>query len=215
MTFSYLYSIVLALLCIQTPLNASIKVLFTAAIIKDNAKQRKEHYCTHLKKLKSYGCEVYVVESCQEGPTYLDEYCDHVCYTHSNKSLESKSYNEVVSMDIGMRYFDFKPDDLVLKVTGRYILEDRRFINFVENHADADIIARIWSQIDAFTGYFAIRKNVFDQLIDCYYHTYYTVSKDCLIEHVLGNFITLHKECLSIVALSKLYDYPLAHLGRF
>lgn len=214
MAFSFFYSILLALLCVSTTLNASIKVLFTAAILEHD-EGRRERYITQLKKLKEYGCDVYVVESCKEGPTYLDEYCEHVCYTRSNNPLESKSNNEIVSMVIGMRYFDFKPDDLILKVTGRYILEDRRFIHFVEEHADAHVIARIWNDADAFTGYFAIRKETFDRLIDHYYDVYHSGSKNYLIEHALGNFIRLNCDALNIVALPRLYDYQFAHLGRF
>lgn len=184
-----------------------IKVLFTSAIIKEGYKKRKADYIRNLKLLKKYGCDVYVVESCQKGPTFLDKYCDNVCYTKSNDTSETKSFNEVKSMLIGVEYFNFQPDDMILKVTGRYVLEDDRFISFVKGNMDADIIARIWNQVDAYTGYFAIKQKYFFELLDHYYHIYHTKSKKYAIEHALGNFINSEKKRLNVVPIPLLYDY--------
>jgi hypothetical protein len=186
---------------------ASLKVLFTAAILEENYASRKADYISNLQKLKAYGCDVYVVESCQSGPTFLDKYCEHVCYTKSNDPSQTKSFNEVNSMLIGMEYFNFEPSDMVIKVTGRYVLEDDRFIALVKKHLDADVIARRWSEMDAYTGYFAIKHRCFIEMLDHYYQIYNTESKYYAVEHALGNYLTLNKERLKIVPLTRLYDY--------
>ena len=191
-----------------------IKVLFTAAIIEDPNGSRQACYIRNLQKLKQYGCDVYVVESCQKGPTYLDKYCDHVCYTQSNNPAETKSNNEINSMLIGMRYFNFDSDDMIIKVTGRYVLEDNQFILFVQANLDADVIARIWCGFDAYAGCFAIKLNQFINLVDHYHHVYNTESRIYCFEHALGNYISLNKNYLHIAPIPRLYDYLPDCLGR-
>lgn len=208
MDFRVLNAICLCVFFAHAPLcEAALKVLFTAAILDDNYENRKADYISNLQNLKAYGCDVYVVESCQAGPTFLDEYCEHVCYTSSNDPSQSKSYNEVNSMLIGMKYFNFESEDRVIKVTGRYVLEDGRFISFVKNHLDADVIARRWNEADAYTGYFAIKHKYFIELLRHYYQAYTAGMKNYAIEHALGNYLTLNKHRLHIVHIPQLYNY--------
>lgn len=149
-----------------------IKVLFTAAIISGDPKiieKRNNDYIDNLKKLHSYGCDVYVVESCQTGPTFLDTHCNHVCYTKSNDPNRSKSNNEIISMRIGYEHFKFHPNDMIIKITGRYVLQTDEFIRFVKLHMDADLIARIWGPGDIYTGLFAIKASTLLDFMDNFY----------------------------------------------
>jgi hypothetical protein len=152
-----------------------IKVLYTAAIIPQEFEYRKHCYIRNLQLLKQYGCDVYVVESCQSGPTFLDDFCDHVCYTKSNDPSSLTSYNEATSMKIGLQQFNFDPDEMIIKVTGRYVLEKDDFISLVKNNLDADVIARKWDdkqfadgriQHDAYTGCFDIKVKCLHDVID-------------------------------------------------
>lgn len=195
-------------------ISRQIKVLFTAAIIEDPEGIRKACYIRNLQHLKRFGCDVYVVESCQQGPTYLDTYCEHVCYTQSNDPSQTKSNNEITSLAIGMKHFNFDPDDMIIKVTGRYVLEDDQFVRLVNERRDADIVARIWNPADAYTGYFAIKQARFLELIDHYFEVYRTISRGYSFEHALGNYISSHNNSLHIAPIEKLYSYPYANTSR-
>lgn len=209
----FVFRIIIFLFFIKAE-SAAIKILFTAAIIEDPNGSRQACYIRNLQYLKRYGCDVYVVESCQQGPTYLDQYCDHVCYTKSNNKNETKSNNEVNSMLIGMKYFNFDIDDMIIKVTGRYVLEDDQFISLVKNNLEADIIARIWNEKDAYTGYFAIKMKHLINMLNHYYDVYNTKNKYYAVEHALGDYITLNKNHLYVIPIPKLYNYPMAGQKR-
>lgn len=198
----------------------NIKVLFTAAIISGDSEyvaKRKSDYIENLEKLRSYGCEVYVVESCSQGTTYLDDYCDHVCYTNSNDPNRSKSNNEIVSMRIGLDYFNFNPDDIIIKITGRYVLQTDEFIRLVEKNRDADVIARIWDPEDAYTGLLAVKTGVFLDFIDNYYLSQVDDPKysqpivpnygNLAFEHAFARYIHLNLANLKIVLWPRLYDW--------
>ncbi len=198
-----------------------IKVLYTSAIIPKDYESRKECYIRNLQLLKQYGCDVYVVESCQTGPTFLDEFCDHVCYTQSNDPTALPSYNEAHSMAIGLQHFNFDPDEMIIKVTGRYVLEKDEFISLVRNNLDADVIARKWDDLiyeggvqpDAYTGCFAAKTRCLYGILDNYFKRSsapYKVGSEFhlyAIEWALGDYIVENENSKKIVYLPKLYDY--------
>ena len=172
-----------------------------------------------------------MVESCQEGPTFLDDYCDHVCYTKSNDPSALPSFNEAVSMKIGIEQFNFDPDELIIKVTGRYVLKKPELINFVIKNSRADLIARKWiyefpdgsKQHDAYTGCFAIKVKYLEEVLDNYFQkaptpdTPYQVGSQSVlycIEWALGDYINQKKELLKIEYIPRLYDYLPETLGR-
>ncbi len=194
----------------QKQFNGNIKILCTAAITTQNYEQRKQQYIRNLILLKRYGCEIYVVESCQQGPTFLDDYCNNVCYTNSNNPSITKSYNEALSMNIGLNYFKFGPEDMIIKVTGRYALETDEFIRLVSNNSDADAIIRAWNQHDAYTGIYAIRAKYFSDFLNNHYLNYMDIPEKqyYAIEHGLGNYVTIMAaKGLKIVYLPRVYDY--------
>lgn len=188
-----------------------IKVLFTSAIISGDeayVEERKQDYIRNLQLLKSYGCDVYVVESCREGPTYLNEHCVQVNYTRSNDPNVSKSRNEVSSMRIGFSHFNFQPDDMIIKITGRYVLQTEEFIKLVKDNIDADVILRMWDSDDAYTGLFAVRGRVFLDFMDNHYlNLMDDPGFDESIEHELAKYVTRMKDKLKVVFWPKIYDY--------
>ncbi len=189
-----------------------VKVLFTAAIIPEGFEDRRIQYIRNLKLLASYGCDVYVVESCQSGPTFLDGFCDHVCYTKSNDPSATKSVNEAVSMNIGLQYFHFDPEEMIIKITGRYVLKTNEFISMVRDHSNVDIIARVWNASDAYTGCYAIRVKYLEDLLNNHYLNQFSslTEEECrayAIEHGLGKYIDRMKDNLNILYWPRLYDY--------
>lgn len=191
-----------------------IKVLLTAAILtgpehKASFQERKMSYIKNIQLLKSYGCKVYVVESCQPGPTFLDSYCDHVCYTHSNNPEYCKSWNEVQSMRIGFSHFNFKPDDMIIKITGRYVLQTDDFIKLVKKNLSADGICRLWGPGDAYSGLFALKTSVFLDMIDNHYipHASTLDRGNYALEHGLGNYISYENDQLKMVFWPRIPSY--------
>ena len=99
----------IGLACLPILIDSKIKIVCTAALIQDNYEQRKEEYIRTLTKLKEFGYETYVFESCTQGPTFLRQYCDHVCYTQTNNPLISnKGVNEARSMVVGFMHYNFE-----------------------------------------------------------------------------------------------------------
>jgi len=192
-----------------------IRVLYTAALIDDPKGVRKADYIRNLKKLKEYGCDVYVVESCQKGPTFLDQYCAHVCYTRSDIPKGNKGLNEAISMLIGMKHFQFDPEDMILKVTGRYVMNDDQFVSLVRRNVNADIIARIWNKSDAFTGYFGMRCNHLLEFLENYVQVCTAANQKGFIEHAFADYIVLNQNRFQILPIARLYDSCVADpMGR-
>ena len=223
LSFIYALALLLSSFVHGNTLNTKpIKVLYTAAIIPRDYENRKNCYIRNLQMLKQYGCDVYVVESCQSGPTFLDDFCDHVCYTKSNDPSALPSYNETTSVKIGLEHFNFDHDEMIIKVTGRYVLETDEFISLVNANLDADLIARKWEdfqagggkQHDAYTGCFAIKVKYLHDIINNYYfkhafESYHIGSEVHLyaIEWALGDYIEDNKYLKKIIYIEKLYDY--------
>jgi hypothetical protein len=199
-----------------------LKILFTAAITdfsNISREERRDAYATNLQLLQQYGCEIFTVEACQSTwPTYLDDYCDKVLYTRSNNPLCSKSFNEMLSMKIGFDYYQWDPEELVIKMTGRYIAKTDAWISFVNEHKDADIIARVWddklwAEYDAYTGYFAMKGKYFNEFLDWFFHHWPDLPDGYCEEHALGEFIDSKKDTLNIVYIPRLF-YQEDAVGR-
>ena len=104
---------------------------------------------------------------------------------------------------IGMNHFGFDPDEMIIKITGRYTMTDDRFIQFVKENSHADIIARIWNDKDAYTGYFALKAKYLDQLIHQFFYEHDHLSSESLIELVFGRFLSSRKEDLRIIPIER------------
>ena len=134
-----------------------IKFVCTAALVPGEYESRRQQYIASFELLNKYGCDLYVIESIANGPTFLDDYCKNVCYTHSNVPLKSKSYNEATSLSIGLKQFNFKPGTMIIKLTGKYPLKTDEIIQLVRNNPDADAFVKPYTDYYTFTYLFAIR----------------------------------------------------------
>lgn len=63
------------------------------------------------------------------------------------------------------------------------MLEDDQFLKFVEENRDADIIARIWCDFDAYMGYYAIKYKYLLDMFYYYFYMYDNVIKNFAVEH--------------------------------
>lgn len=197
--------------------NESIKILCTAALIPNDYESRKNQYIQSLLLLKRHGCDPYLVESVAPGPTFLDEYCNHVCYTHSNNTtFKSKGLNEALSMLIGLKKFKFDPNDTIIKFTGRYQLASDEFIRLAEDNPDADAIVRAWNTWDAYTALFAMKTKYLLDFLENYIDYKKLHYVDFCIEHLFGSYIEkMKQEGAKIIYIPRVYDYlPIATATR-
>jgi hypothetical protein len=187
----------------------SIKFVCTAAIIPNNYDNRKQQYIKSLLLLKGHGIDAYLIESCQKGPTFLDEYCNHVCYSHTqNPRYLNYGINEALSLISGLKFFGFDPDDTVIKFTGRYSLESDEFVQLVKNNADADAIVRSWDEGNAYTALFAIKLKYFLDFLENNIDYEEMHQKSTPFEYFFGAYITkMRKRGAKIVYLPRVYDY--------
>lgn len=206
----------------QAQKNKRMKVLCTTAMVPPDKDRhqgiaRKQRYIDTLILLKKFGCEIYVVESIASGPSFFDEYADHVCYTQSNDfTLKNHGINECIAMKIGMDYFKFDPEDMIIKLTGIYALKTDEFINLINNNPDADAIIKPWNEKNAYTALFAIKAKYFLDFLNNYidYEWWKAEGRQTIIgeEDLFGTYVTkIKNEGARVVKIPRLYDYmPIA-----
>lgn len=126
---------------------AEIKIVCTAALIDEKYEMRKNEYITCMNILAQYGfTNPYIIEAIkQSGPTFLDDLSTNVFYStvHDFKiNIENKGINEARTMLQGFEHFNFDPEDMIIKVTGRYHFLSDDFFKLVKNNPDVDIFVR-------------------------------------------------------------------------
>jgi hypothetical protein len=147
-----------------------IKIVYTAALIEHSLYQsRLQEYIASLKTLLKYGYEPYVIESCSlKGPTFFEAFTPFVFYWNSNEpDLINKGVNELNSLIAGCLYYAFDDDDMIIKLTGRYHMDTRKFLDLVEENPDIDVIytARYQDGTGVCTGCFAMRYRLFIEML--------------------------------------------------
>jgi hypothetical protein len=150
----------------------NIQIVYTAALIPYKFDIRKTEYIKCLETLGrfGYGDQIYVVHSGGDTPlSFFEEYSDHVIHTNTNDlRLRNKGVNEAISVLKALQSFDFDDEDILVKLTGRYLLEDDYFLKYIENHPECDAFARYLTPCDPpkikiVAGCFAMRGKYFKQ----------------------------------------------------
>ena len=162
--------VMLTLACIIViHIDAKTKILLTAALTDSYYSElRKLQYITSFQHLANYGYgyhDFYIVESLQKNePTFLDSYCKNVLYSQLNSPDMPVGYNEITTLLDALYYFNFDPDDIIIKLTGRHSFYNNTFIKQAENMT-CDALFRHCSKVQGtfYTVAFAMRC---DRLID-------------------------------------------------
>lgn len=148
-------------------LHGTIRILCTAALIPHQYEMRKTEYINSLRKITQFGYPSYVVESCAQSPTFLDDYATHVFYTKTNNpTLHNKGVNEALSMLACFRFFQFNNDDIIIKLTGRYCFRSDTFLKRIEQNQSTDIFVKRFDDGQIFTGCFAMRYKYLKQMLE-------------------------------------------------
>ncbi|WP_432713742.1 hypothetical protein [Pedobacter sp.] len=109
-----------------------IHLIITTASIKENYLQRKEQYIKSIDLALKFD---YLFDSCtvlecfSAHEDYLDAY--PVFYSKVQNKYPEKGLNEMQHIKAFLEQSPFKEQDGIIKLTGRYLLEDSSFFNKV------------------------------------------------------------------------------------
>lgn len=162
-----------------------MKVLATSALIDNHYHRRQWEYEESFSAINRFGYDLYVVECYKEiGPTFIEDFSKNVYYSNVNLSLKNKGVNEANALIAAFRHFNFNPDELIVKITGRYILENNSF--FIDTEKFDCIYNPRGDQ--AFFGCFALRAKIFYDML-CSFDKL-KMEKDMInIEYLIAKYL--------------------------
>jgi len=145
-------------------LDMTIRLIITTCITarSEDPTEREEMYykklTANLRILRGMPIEVYIVENSGKRKTLLDDISGvHLLYTDTNKIQYSgscpaaemglKPMKEMMDIHKVCQIFDFDEEDIVIKLTGRYLLENPpTFIeDLVKNQAEYDAFIKFFN----------------------------------------------------------------------
>lgn len=136
-------SLLLNLILINTFSMNQVRVILTTALTEAHYEFRKQQYIHAFNMLRSFGCtDFYIIEAvAKKGPTFLDEHCSNVFYASVNdQNCKNQGVNESRTILEALQFFNFDPEDMIIKLTGRHCLISDYFIKMVESHSGCDAI---------------------------------------------------------------------------
>lgn len=142
-----------------------MKVLATSALIPDNYPIRQWEYGQSFSTINQFGYDLYVVECYKEkGPSFFEEFSKNIFYSGVNANLKNKGVNEANALIKALEYFKFDPEELIVKITGRYRLENNSFF------CDTDGFDCVYNPRgnQAFFGCFAIKAKLFYDMLNSF-----------------------------------------------
>jgi hypothetical protein len=143
-----------------------IPVIYTAAVLEKSYEMRKKEYLHALEVLEKFGVAPYILESCQAG-SFFDETTAAVFYTKTNNySLRNKGVNEAKALLCGLPQLGLDPDQIVVKITGRYFFTEPTLFDLIDQYPEIDaFVKRPLNSLSTFTGCFALRSRLLHQFL--------------------------------------------------
>jgi hypothetical protein len=154
-----------------SPLLSQVHILMTSALIPLQYEQRKQEYLKSFNIIRLFGFDPWIIESTNIDHSFFDQISNKVIYPQKNNLLLSnKGVNETMSLRASLSLLPFKDEDIVIKLTGRYFLYKRFFINLIKKNLtnyDAFVCygKHFVSKEHIFTGCFAMRWDYFKKII--------------------------------------------------
>lgn len=163
------YKIFFLLIGISITSFAAVRIVCTAALTEAYFEFRKQQYIHSFKVLKEFGYQdFYVIEAIKKnGPTFLEEYANNVFYaTVNNPLLRNNGINEAKTLLEGCAYFNFDPDDIIVKLTGRHALISDNLLKIVQHNLELDAVVRVNEDGNVFTLGFAMRYKYLKEMLE-------------------------------------------------
>ena len=133
--------------------------------------KREQQYKDFIKEMGKYDLPKFYCECVHLGPeTFLDKLVPNIFYSQThNKELHNQGVDEIMAWKAAIKHFCFSDDDMIIKLTGRYIPMSSYLFDSISNEFDAFFYAfpegrSGYGQV--FTGAFGIRCRLLRQYID-------------------------------------------------
>lgn len=119
-----------------------IYAILTTSLIRDNYDIRKKEYIDAIKINLEFlneipNIKIIIVENNNNTNSFLDDFNCEVIYTDNNWTATSYNKGPIELTDIHhvINIFDIKDDDFIIKITGRYPIQNNsKFINTIKNN---------------------------------------------------------------------------------
>lgn len=158
--------LVLFLLSLFNLCTAQTHIIFTSALISEQYQLRKQEYKESLSSLKRLGMNPWIIESTPIKRSFFDKLSSQVLYPQTNDpTIQNIGVNEVMAIKKCIPFLPFNDEDIVIKLTGRYLLYDNFLLNTILQHPECDAFAK-WIGNEVFTGCIALRWKHFKQALD-------------------------------------------------
>lgn len=175
--------------------HAVVRIVCTAALTNAHFEFRKQQYHEAFTILKNFGySDFYIIEALKkQGPTFLEEYSSHVFYaTVNNPHLKNNGINEAKTFLEGCSHFRFDPEDVVVKLTGRYQLISDFLIKTIETNPDVDAFVKVNEDENVFTLGYAMRYKYLREMLESI--DYGSLERYMIpIEYRVGDYIKKKK----------------------
>lgn len=211
-------NVVFVLIFLAVKACADVRLVLTAALTDAYYSFRKQQYVASFNQLYNYGftpASIYIIEAVKrKGPTFLEAFSQHVFYaTVNDQSLVNKGLNEITTLFEGLKYYNFDPDDIVIKMTGRYyLLSDYCLKTVYEKQNQYDVFVKRDGPCMVRTFIFAMRVKYLMELlseIDIYEYE----KKGQWVEHAFAQYINRNIGKLRVCFLDHL-DIALNRYGQ-
>jgi hypothetical protein len=126
---------------------AQTRIVLTTALTDNFYEVRKKQYLESFRIYSQLGYKnLYMIEGFKrKGPTFLNMYSKNVFYASvQDLTLEplNNGINEAKTFLQGIINFKFHPEDMIIKITGRYHLLSDYFLKLVEENQGFDVIGK-------------------------------------------------------------------------
>jgi hypothetical protein len=120
---------------------------------KDSNIRKKEYMHAISTSISHFPVEInpIIVENSSASPTYLDNFKHNeenipVLYTGNNdRNINNKGVIELFDIKDVIQHFSIKDDDIIIKLTGRYILKSPLFLNEVIKHPEVSAFVKFFN----------------------------------------------------------------------
>jgi hypothetical protein len=176
-----------------------IKILYTSALIKHQFQKRRLEYLQSLHKLKEFGFEPWIIEATNIRSSFFDQITNQIFYPNvNNPNLKNLGVKEAQSIKACLNKLPFSDEDIIVKITGRYIFQDDFFFNTIKNNPDYDAYVK-WMGSQVFTGVIAIRWAIFKEILN-----------SINFEYMEKNSINFEKIIADYILKNKIRSYPIS-----
>ncbi len=151
--------------------------------------------------LRNFGLDPWIIEATNIQHSFYEELTKKICYPQKNNlSFKNIGVNEALSLKHSLHCLPFSDDDMIVKITGRYVLYDSFLIDLIKTNTGFDSYIK-WMDNQVFTGCFALKWKHFKKFIN-----------NLDMKQMEKNMINLEQKLAEFIIKENLLYYPLDKL---